>query len=78
MRIFLPGNHEPMKGHVHSLLGALALLCACYNATAFVLRHERHLAVNAVVYSTLAVYECRAVRHHRAAVVAIVIKVIHA
>jgi hypothetical protein len=67
-REFLPvlnnGNCEPLKAAVHGIVMATAALCALYNAAAWLRRRERHLAVNAVVYSAAACWETFHVRHH--------------
>lgn len=64
MSLFQSGSHEPLKLAVHGSLGALAGVCLAYNAVAFLLRRERHLAVNVVLYGALVAIESRKVRHH--------------
>jgi hypothetical protein len=44
----------------------VAALCGIYNAAAWLSRRERHLAVNAVLYAALVVFERRHVAHHLA------------
>lgn len=60
-----PGNSERAKGAVHGAIGALAVLCAVYNLSAWKARHERHSAVNALVYLALIALELSHVLHHR-------------
>lgn len=59
-----PGNAESTKGAVHGALGTLAILCAVYNGISWWSRREKHLAVNAIVYTGLVLYEIRTVTHH--------------
>lgn len=58
---------ESAKGFVHLGLLALAGLCAGYNLAALWHRkkpYQRHLIVNALCYTTLALYEIRQVHCH--------------
>ena len=59
-----PGEGEAVKGAVHGALMTLLALCAAYNASAFSRRRERHLALNALLYTAGIVYEMAQVRHH--------------
>ena len=61
------GEAERVKAGWHAALGVLALGCAAYNAAAWWVRRERHLARNAVGYAALVEFERRQVRRHREA-----------
>jgi hypothetical protein len=61
------GRCEPLKAAVHGLLFATASVCAAYNAAAWLKRRQRHLAVNAVIYSAAVLWESRHIAHHLAA-----------
>ena len=61
-----PGNAEKFKAGVHLALFALASMCLGYNAMAYAARRERHLAVNVLVYGSLAAYEVDQVYKHLA------------
>jgi hypothetical protein len=63
--MFQSGQAEPLKLAVHGSMGLLAALCCGYNAVAFALRREGHLAVNVALYGTLVALEARKVQHHR-------------
>jgi hypothetical protein len=58
------GRFELLKAAVHGVVLGTAALCAAYNIAAWLARRERHLAVNAGLYSTLVVWECIHVQHH--------------
>lgn len=63
------GQGETIKGAAHATLGVLAGACCLYNVAALLVRRERglgvrHLAVNAVVYLGVAMYEAHKARHH--------------
>lgn len=60
------GHHEEVKAAVHGVLGAIAGVCAVYNASALVEREdfEPHLLVNTVLYTLLAAWEVQHVVHH--------------
>lgn len=58
------GAAEPAKAATHAALGLLAGGCFVYNFTAWILRRERHLAFNAVIYGALTLLEWKQVRHH--------------
>jgi hypothetical protein len=61
------GNHEPIKCGVHGAAAMIAALCAAYNIAACLFRHERHLRVNAVVYTLAVAWELKqTLRHLRA------------
>jgi len=63
-RFLKPGEGEMLKGAVHAAVCGLALVCGVYNAAAWITRRERHLGVNAVMYSALAIWEAAHVSHH--------------
>jgi hypothetical protein len=58
------GQHEALKCGVHGAAGAIAALCAAYNIAAWCLRRDRHLRLNAVVYTLAVVWELRHTLHH--------------
>ena len=58
------GNCEELKLGVHATALGIAALCGLYNAAAWLSRREQHLAVNAVLYAALVVWEQRHVVHH--------------
>ena len=58
------GNHEGVKCAVHAAAGLLVGVCAAYNITASCFRRDRHLRVNAVVYSLALAWELKQTIHH--------------
>ena len=60
------GNYEELKLGVHAAALGLAALCGVYNAAAWLLRRDRHLAVNTVIYAALIAIEHQHVTHHLA------------
>ncbi len=58
------GNHESVKCGVHGAVGALVALCAAYNIAACRFRRDRHLRVNAVIYTLAAAWEAKQTLHH--------------
>lgn len=60
------GSCEPLKAAVHGLVLATVAVCAAYNAAAWLKRRQRHLAINALVYSAAVWWEHTHVRHHLA------------
>jgi hypothetical protein len=58
------GNHETIKCGVHGAVGVLAAMCAAYNFTAWCFRRDRHLSINAFVYSLAVVWEVKHTLHH--------------
>ncbi len=58
------GNHEALKCTVHGASGVIAGVMAAYNLAACCFRKDRHLRVNAVVYSLLVAYELKQTLHH--------------
>jgi hypothetical protein len=64
LKVLRCGNCEELKLGVHGLTLGLAALCGLYNGAAWLARREQHLAVNAVLYAALIVFEQRHVAHH--------------
>ena len=64
MKVLECGNCEPLKLGVHAAALGIAALCGVYNAAAWVVRREQHLAINAVLYAALIAFEQRHVLHH--------------
>ena len=58
------GACEPLKAAVHGVLMATVAVCAAYNTAAWLKRRERHLAINAIVYTLATIWEHRHVVHH--------------
>jgi hypothetical protein len=58
------GSCEPLKAFVHGTALGLAALMGLYNAAAWLSRRERHLGLNAVLYSALTLWEIEHVAHH--------------
>jgi len=58
------GESEAVKGAVHAAGGILAALMAAYNVAAWCYRRERHLGINAVVYSLAIAWEIKQTVHH--------------
>lgn len=58
------GNNEALKCTVHGASGVIAAMMAAYNIAACCFRRDRHLRVNAVVYSLLVAYELKQTLHH--------------
>mgnify|MGYP001619360699 CR=1 FL=1 len=58
------GAAEGTKLAAHVLLLGMAGVCLTYNLSAWLLRRESHLAMNAVVYATLVGFEAMKIRHH--------------
>ena len=58
------GEQEAFKGAFHAAGCALSALMAAYNVAAWCYRRERHLGVNAVVYTLAALWEIRQTAHH--------------
>jgi len=62
------GNCERLKAATHGVALGTALLCATYNLAAWIVRRQRHLAVNALLYTAAVLWEAEHVRHHLAAI----------
>jgi hypothetical protein len=58
------GNCEELKLGVHGTALALAVVMGAYNTAAWLLRRERHLAINGFLYTALTIWEVQHVRHH--------------
>ena len=67
VKVLDSGKCEPLKAAVHGVLLATAAVCAAYNTAAWLRRRQRHLAINAVVYTTAVLWERCHVSHHLAA-----------
>jgi hypothetical protein len=67
MTVLYCGNCERLKAGVHGLALATAALCGAYNLAAWSVRRQRHLAINAVLYSAVVFWESKHVRHHLSA-----------
>ena len=63
------GNCERTKAAVHGVALAAAAVCGGYNIAAWLVRRERHLAINVLFYSAAVMLEIVHVRHHLAAAV---------
>ena len=60
------GRCEPAKAGVHALLLATVCVCAAYNTAAWLKRRQRHLAINAIIYTAAAWWErCHVIHHLR-------------
>jgi hypothetical protein len=62
--IWQTGCWERSKAGVHGAACALAAIMAGYNAFAWFMRRERHLAVNVVVYTVAACWEVQQTSRH--------------
>ena len=60
------GSCERLKAGVHATALGLAIVMGVYNAAAWLRRRQPHLAVNAVLYAALAVWEQQHLTHHLA------------
>ena len=58
------GECEPLKIAVHAVLLATMGVCAAYNSAAWLKRRQRHLAINAVLYTAGVFWERCHVMHH--------------
>jgi hypothetical protein len=67
MTVLYCGHCERLKAGVHALALATAALCGAYNLAAWLVRRQRHLALNAVFYSAAVFWESEHVRHHLSA-----------
>jgi len=61
-----PGSCEGLKAGVHATALGLSVVMGAYNAAAWLRRREPHLAVNAVLYAALTLWEQRQLAHHLA------------
>ena len=62
------GSCEPLKAGVHAAALGLFAVMGLYNAAAWISRRQGHLAVNALLYSTLTLWERNHVGRHIAEV----------
>jgi len=60
------GHCEPLKAGVHATALGLFVVMGVYNVAAWLRRRERHLAINAIVYTALSAWERQHVAHHLA------------
>ncbi len=67
MTVLQCGTCERLKASTHAVALGVAAVCAAYNLAAFMVRRQRHLAINTVVYSAAVFWEATHVRHHLAA-----------
>ena len=58
------GNHEGVKCAVHAAAGFIVGVCAAYNIAASCFRRDRHLRVNAIVYTVAVAWEVKQTLHH--------------
>ena len=58
------GESEAVKGVVHAAGGVLAAMMAAYNITAWCYRRERHLGVNAILYTLAIMWEVKQTTLH--------------
>ena len=58
------GNHEGVKCAVHAAAGLIVGVCAAYNITASFYRRDRHLRINALVYTLAVAWELKQTIHH--------------
>ena len=58
------GRSEVVKSAVHATGCVLAGMMAAYNITAWCYRRERHLGVNAIVYSLAMIWETKQTIRH--------------
>jgi hypothetical protein len=63
-RFLQNGEAEMFKGAIHAAVGVLAMVCGAYNIAAWTTRRERHLGLNAILYTGIALWEVGHVRHH--------------
>lgn len=58
------GNGEGVKGATHALACGLLGVMAVYNIVAWCFRRQRHLGINAVLYTAGALYEVKQTARH--------------
>ena len=63
-RLCTSGNHEALKTGVHGAASVLAVVMAAYNIAACCFRRDRHLRVNAVVYTLAVGWELKQTLHN--------------
>jgi len=63
-RVLQNGNCEPLKAATHGIMLGTALVCLSYNLAAWIVRRQRHLAINTLLYTAAVIWETEHVRHH--------------
>jgi hypothetical protein len=63
-RFCASGNNEGVKCAVHAAAGLIVGACAAYNIAASCYRRDRHLRINAVVYTLAVAWELKQTLHH--------------
>ena len=58
------GECEPLKAGIHGAALGLFAVMGLYNAAAWLTRQHHHLAINAVLYTALTIWEQHHVAHH--------------
>jgi len=64
MLLWHRGNYERTKTCVHGAACALGLVMAGYNAIAWLIRRERHLAMHTAIYAAAVWWEVHQTGHH--------------
>jgi hypothetical protein len=64
LKVLQRGSCEPLKAGIHATALGLFALMGLYNGAAWLTRRQTHLAVNAILYSALTVWERRHVANH--------------
>jgi hypothetical protein len=64
LKLLQRGSCEPLKASIHATALGLFALMGLYNSAAWLKRRQPHLAVNAILYSALTVWERRHVGTH--------------
>jgi hypothetical protein len=64
LKVLHRGSCEPLKAGIHATALGLFVLMGLYNTAAWLTRRQRHLAVNAILYSALTVWERKHVASH--------------
>lgn len=67
MTVLHNGKYEALKACVHGVMLGTVGLCAAYNFAAWLVRRQRHLAINAAIYSLAVVWEFKHVQRHLSA-----------
>ena len=66
LKVLQCGSCEPLKTGFHATALGLMAVMGLYNAAAWLQRRDTHLAVNALLYTCLTVWEQKHVAHHLA------------
>src|SRR5687767_15052341 len=66
LSILQRGSCEPLKAGVHAAALGLFAIMGLYNVAAWLTRRQTHLAVNALLYSSLIIVERKHVAQHLA------------